>query len=210
MCRGMLEELKYQVVGVAGSFKEAMAFIDKEAPDLVIVDINLEEEKDGTDLGTYINSKAGMEHIYLTSHKDVTTINRAAKTSPAAYLLKPFDQDDLFATIEVIRNRKREHKMIQIHSGHTTLNISLDDITYLKADSNYVELHVKEKKHLIRISLEKFLDQYDYPNFIRIHRSYAINMLQVDSFNGQYVRLGDVKCPISRTYKQELLQRFSS
>ncbi|MEM8896005.1 MAG: response regulator transcription factor [Bacteroidota bacterium] len=210
MCRDMLLALGYKVIGMAGSYNKAIGLIDSKNPDLVILDISLEEEKDGTDLGTYIGTKSGMEHIYLTSHKDVTTINRAAQTSPAAYLIKPFDQDDLFATIEVIRSRKRENMTIKVSSGHTTLNISLDDLIYIKSDNIYLELYVDKKKHLVRSSLEKFLDQHNYPNFIRVHRSYAINMLKVDSFNGQYVMLGEVKCPISRSYKQELLQRFSS
>jgi len=210
MCQDMLLDLGYNVIGIAGSYDEAISSIDTHHPDLVILDINLQEEKNGTDLGSYISSKSDMEHLYLTSHKDTVTIRKAAETSPAAYLIKPFDQVDLHATVEVIKNRKSNHTVLQLNTGHATLNVKADDVLYVKSDNNYVEVYLDEKKHIVRSSLESFLTEADYDNFIRIHRSYAINMLRVDSFSGQYVMLGDIKCPIARSYKKELLQRFSA
>ncbi|NQZ75188.1 MAG: DNA-binding response regulator [Ekhidna sp.] len=210
MCQDMLTDLGYNVIGIAGTFKEAVNRIDSEKPDLVILDINLQEEKNGTHLGSYIDTKPSMEHLYLTSHKDTATIQKAAATSPAAYLIKPFDQVDLHATVEVIKNRKSNNEVLQLNTGHNTLNVKADEVIYVKSDNNYIEVYVNDHKHIVRSSLDNFLTEAGYDNFIRIHRSYAINMLKVDSFSGQHVMLGEIKCPIARSYKKELLQRFSA
>lgn len=208
MCETMLTDLGYQVVGKAHTYNSAIAQMQSKQIDLIMLDIDLKEEKNGIDLANHIKSELKIPFLYLTSFADNLTVKMAVQTIPEAYLIKPFTEEDLFTTIEVIRSKKEIDHTIQIKNGHEVINLSANDVALIKSDNNYLELYVNQKKHLIRSSLETFLKENDYPNFVRIHRSYVVNLLKVSSFSRQHVIVGDFKCPISRSYKQELFERF--
>jgi DNA-binding NarL/FixJ family response regulator len=96
-----LEMLDYEV---AGRFYHADAAIQELAhrrADLVILDIDLEGEQDGVDIAHYINQNLGIPFIYLTAYADRTTLARVKETQPAGYIVKPFNQKDLLAQIEI-------------------------------------------------------------------------------------------------------------
>jgi DNA-binding NarL/FixJ family response regulator len=65
------------------------------------MDINLDDEKDGVDIAEIINEKYQLPFIFLTSHADKQTLERAKKTKPAGYIIKPFDEKDLLAGLEI-------------------------------------------------------------------------------------------------------------
>lgn len=210
MCESQLQELGYTVSGIANTYEEAVSKIEVNKPDLVILDIELNDEKNGIDLAIQIREKIDIPYLYLSSYADISTVSKAAKTAPEAYLIKPFTKEDLFTTIEVIRSKREIDYTIQVSTGTSVINISANDVSLIKSDNNYIEIYEDRKKHVVRSSLEAFLEQYPYSNFVRIHRSYVVNLLKVNSFSRQHVIVGEVKCPISRSYKQELFQRFSS
>ncbi|REE00461.1 LytR/AlgR family response regulator transcription factor [Marinoscillum furvescens] len=209
MCSSLLNELGYAVVGIAASYDQAVRAIDEKQPDLVILDIDLGDSKNGIDLADHINETTKTPFLYLSSYADISTVSKAAKTIPQAYLIKPFTKEDLFTTIEIVRNKNKTDQTIQISSGTSTIKISANDVSLIKSDNNYIEIFENGKRHIVRSSLDAFLKEQEYDNFVRIHRSYAINLLKVDSFSRQHVIVGNHKCPISRSYKQELMQRFS-
>lgn len=209
MCSAMLSDLGYEVVGIAHTYASAISQMESQQIDLVILDIDLKEEKNGIDLAIYIKEHFDLKFLFLTSFADIDTVKKAAKTVPEAYLIKPFTEEDLFTTIEVIRSKKEIDYTIQINTGIEVIKVAANDVALVKSDNNYLEVYVNQKKHLIRSSLESFLKENNYSNFVRIHRSYVVNLLKVSSFSRQHVIVGDIKCPISRSYKQELFQRFA-
>lgn len=91
----------YEVSAIAYDPEEAMFQLKKQPPDLAILDINLESEMDGIDIAEYINSNNFIPVIYLTSYSDKDTIDRAKKTNPAGFIVKPFNEKTLYATIEI-------------------------------------------------------------------------------------------------------------
>ncbi|MEQ9301765.1 MAG: response regulator transcription factor [Cyclobacteriaceae bacterium] len=212
MIKEMLVELGYKVNGIAKNYAEAMAFLEQsDAIHLSILDINLEDDRSGIDIGNHISQHyPNLPFIYLTSYTDKKTVQKAASSSPEAYLSKPFTSVDLYTTIEIIRARIKTSKQVIIQDGRNHVRIETKDIRYIKSDNNYLEAFTSEKTYLIRNSLNAFMEEIDDPNFIRVHRSYVVNMLHVKSINGQYVYVGEDRCPISRNYKQEVVQSFQS
>jgi DNA-binding LytR/AlgR family response regulator len=209
MSAAMLTDLGYVVTGIAHTYDSAIAKLTSSKPDLIILDIDLKEEKSGIDLANYIKENLHMPFLYLTSFADIDTVKKAAKTTPEAYLIKPFSQEDLFTTIEVIRNKKEINYNIRLNTGIEVVNVPANEISIVKSDNNYIEVHVNQKKHLVRSSLETFLKENENSNFVRIHRSYVVNLQKINSFSKQHVIIGDFKCPISRSYKEELFHRFA-
>lgn len=96
-----LSDNNFEVSAIAYDADEAFYQIKKNTPDFVIIDINLDSEKDGIDIAEFINQNIYIPFIFLTSYSDKDTLERAKKTSPAGYIVKPFNEKTLYTTIEI-------------------------------------------------------------------------------------------------------------
>ena len=210
MTEYMLLELNYSIAGIVNNFESAIQILSNSHDiDMAILDIGLDGEKSGLDLGREINEKFHIPFIYLTSSFDPETIELAAQTSPAGYLLKPYTKEDLFSTIEMVKQKKlQSNKKVIIKDGDLNIKIDAKDIYLIKSDNNYIEIYTDQKKYLQRSSIESFMSTLNNPNFIRIHRSYVANIRKVNAINGQYVIIGEDKYPLSRTQKDGVLKAF--
>ncbi len=99
--RMMLSNLNYEVIGVARSYKEGINFLETTEPDLVLLDIVLSDEKSGIDLARTIRAEYDLPFIFTTSHAGKEIVDMAKHTKPNGYLVKPFEQDDLYTAVEV-------------------------------------------------------------------------------------------------------------
>ena len=102
----MLEELGYEVCGICTTYEDAVSAIKVGQPDLLLVDIILSGQKTGIDLAHEINQTYRIPFIFLTSHADRSTIEAAKSTKPAGYIVKPFNRNDVYASIEIAFNRE--------------------------------------------------------------------------------------------------------
>lgn len=96
-----LLRLAYQVSGIAYDSDKAMDMCHNRNFDLAIIDINIGGSRDGIEIAELINTKYQKPFIYLTSYSDEHTLNRAQKTLPYGYIVKPFEERDLAATISM-------------------------------------------------------------------------------------------------------------
>jgi len=96
----VIEGRGWHVLETARSAEEAIKVAEKEKPDLILMDIILDGEVDGTDAAKKINSRSDIPIIFLTARKDKEKLNRAKKVRPYGYLTKPFKESDLLSTIE--------------------------------------------------------------------------------------------------------------
>jgi CheY-like chemotaxis protein len=99
--RSRLEETGYNVVGYAPSGFEAVKKAEEFHPDLIMMDIRLKGEMDGIDAAARIKNELDIPVIYLTAHTDDDTLQRAKFTEPYGYVIKPFEERELFSTIEM-------------------------------------------------------------------------------------------------------------
>ncbi len=93
--------LGYRVVSIAPSGAEAIQESERLRPHLVLMDIHLEGDMDGTQAATVIRERFGIPVVYLTAHADASTLQRAKTTDPFGYLLKPFNDHELRTAIEL-------------------------------------------------------------------------------------------------------------
>jgi two-component system sensor histidine kinase/response regulator len=98
--RARLIRLGYAVAGVCASDQEALRAVDQERPDLMMVDIRIKGGMDGIATVAEIRRRHQVPVIYLTAHSDSDTLARAKTTEPYGYILKPFDEHELRATLE--------------------------------------------------------------------------------------------------------------
>ena len=109
----ILNNLNFWVIGIAFNADDALNLIQQNLPDIVLLDVNLESDKDGINIAEIINEKYKVPFIYLTAHADKATLERAKKTKPAGYIVKPFDERDLLAGIEIGLYNYNQLKMAQ-------------------------------------------------------------------------------------------------
>ena len=96
-----LTQLDYWVTAVAYNAGEAYEELEKELPDLVLLDINLGQGEDGISIAHRLQNQYELPFIYLTSYSSRSVLDRAKATHPMGYIVKPFNEQDLFASIEI-------------------------------------------------------------------------------------------------------------
>ena len=108
----ILKSLGYEVSAIVASGEEAIATCTTIKPDLVLMDIMLKGDMDGTQAAEVINKHFNIPVIYLTAYGDNKTLNRAKTTEPFGYLVKPFEERELHTAIEIALSRHQaEEKM---------------------------------------------------------------------------------------------------
>ncbi len=215
----ILESLDYDVLEPAATFEEALEVLATDKPDIALLDIELGEVKNGIDIARILNDKYKIPFIFLTSNADSHTLNEAKETHPASYLVKPFNQDDLFTSIEIAIHNYRKirsttsnfPKIIEdsffVKNKNMFYKVRFNEILYLKSDHVYIELHtIHQKKHLIRGSLTSFTERLP-KNFFRTHRSYVVNLDFLEAINSISVIIKGENVPIGKTFRTALMNQ---
>jgi DNA-binding LytR/AlgR family response regulator len=222
-----LSVLGYEITGILPRGKEALAHVKKNQPDIILMDINLKGEWDGIETAQQINKKQHIPIIYLTANADEDHFKRAKATNPYAFISKPFKKLDLQRAIELTLNRiqNTQNKETSIKETATPFILSdsifvrhyekmikvvIQDILYIEAERNYCRIHSKGKEYLLVITLKDMDNKLPDQHFLRIHRSYIINISQIDEIAQTHVVISKTAIPISKSQREELLKRLQT
>jgi len=96
-----LDNNDFMVSGIAYDYEEAMKELEHNTPDAVILDINLDSDKDGIDIASHINKELHIPFLFLTSYSNKETLERAKVVEPSGYIVKPFNERTLLASLEI-------------------------------------------------------------------------------------------------------------
>lgn len=95
----------FEICGVAADSGEALRLVEECRPDLVLMDIRIQGERDGIETVAELKQRFDVPVVYLTAHSDPNTIERAQRTAPMGYLLKPFKKPDLDNVVQIALHR---------------------------------------------------------------------------------------------------------
>lgn len=212
-----LEANDYEVVGVVKSREEAITTIQFEKPDLVLLDINMDEPMSGVKIAEFIKQyQLPCSYIFITAFNDVETLERAIATEPQAYLVKPLDKATLLANIVLAEFKRKvvsqnESKIIQLQTETGVKEFQTNQLIYVESAANYCEFIFAGKKRSVeRLSLSSALTQFN-GELIRIHKSYLVNPSFIHRFTSLKVILHDgTALPIGRIYKEEIKNILSN
>ncbi len=123
-----LDNDDFEVSGIAYDSDDALQQLQINTPDAVILDINLESETDGIAIAKIINETYQIPFLFLTAHSDKHTLNRAKEVNPSGYIVKPFNEKTLQASVEIA---------IANHSSQ--VNKQLPKLLSTKVNSSLVE-----------------------------------------------------------------------
>jgi DNA-binding LytR/AlgR family response regulator len=233
----LLQIMGYEVIGDAMDFDEAIEILERETPDLILLDINIKGKKDGIDVAEEINRRFHIPFIYTTSYVDSETLERARKTNPVNYLVKPFKQEQLYTAIKMglfkaadtnptdnlkpsgakqepaVSEEEEKPLIIKgvlfIKDKFTYNKLVIAEISWIKSDGNYLEIYTAAPKPtVIRASMATFIEHLD-DNFLRVHKSYIINLQHLTKIETHTITVGSETIPISKNYSDDLIKRFN-
>lgn len=225
--KAMVEEIGFEVVGIAPSFTQAVQMVNVKSPDLVLIDISIQGPKSGIDLAYFLRDKHSVPYIYITSHSDQQTIQKAIETMPAGYIIKPFNKNEVFVSMECAFNVFASSQEELVHSyepvkvaanaiifkdDQITRKLPFSELLLVRAVGNYVELHGRRGRYLIRYTFQEVSRQLPVAQFIQIHRSYMVSKKDIQSIDGNVVHLEgiDEPIPVSRSFRSGLMDIISS
>ena len=209
----------YMVVGEAPSIVEGKRVIVKTNPDLVILDIELE---DGTGF-TLINklSKVDFKLIFITAYNQYAI--KAFKFNALDYLLKPIEPNDLKEALtkaesaigsenelkkllqNLEQNRNSEIQKIVIKTTNKTYFIEVNEILYCQSEGSYTSIVTSDETILASKNLKHFQDLLLEHDFIRTHQSYLVNKNHVTAIEHDFIILRrNISIPISLRRKAEI------
>lgn len=207
-----LEKHGYEVVGIADEAHDALQIIEEKKPDIVLLDVNIEGNVDGISLAAQLS----IPFVFITSYYDQKTLDRAKLTNPSGYIVKPFNERDLIANLEIAQSRgslkveeKRPPEKLFLRKDQEIISVLSSDIIFAEAYDNYAYVYTNNDKFLISHTLKSVEDKLVPLGFMRVHRSFLINFEHIDSISEGMVFLKGHKVQLGKSYKKSFLERLS-
>lgn len=219
----LLEELGHDLVGFADNYKDAISKILATRPDLVLMDIRITGEKDGIATAEKINQLHPVPIIYITSLTDSETIQNASATRPFAYLTKPIERPNLEAAIKLAmahytaketsktKDNSSFEKPIFLKQANSYVRVFRSQIFWVEvAKDHYCLVNTTDNEFLIRSTIKEMGQKLSAPEFLRIHRSYIVQVAAITEFDDfeSVVTVNGKQLPVGRTYKKKLMELF--
>jgi two-component system LytT family response regulator len=210
--------------------REAVASIRNTRPDLVFLDIQMPEMN-----GFAVMQEVGMERmpavVFVTAHDRYAI--EAFEINAIDYLLKPVTEERflkalaraktrlhadptggtnrrILSLLETIASPRRYMKRLAVRSAGKTIFVDVEEVDWLAAAENYVELHTGKASHLLHVTMNTLEKSLDPEMFLRIHRSTMVNVKRIKALqpaaHGEYlVTLQDgVRLQSGRSYSEKL------
>ncbi|TKG94533.1 response regulator transcription factor [Puteibacter caeruleilacunae] len=229
-----IEDMGYEVVDISPSVDEAIEVLEENPVDIILLDINLEGEKTGLDLGKLIMEKYNVPFIFLSSLGNKSVIDQAKLVKPSAYLLKPFNDRQVQIAIEMALenfsntndanvtdaapSKQEPNKVIPVTMGMGDFlflkkdsrfeKVAFKDILWLEAESNYTYIHTSNGRYMYSSVLKSFETKLPKERFIRVHRSFIVNIDNITGFEGNILLIGDKQVPVSKGCREAIFAHF--
>jgi len=189
---------------------KAMDYLSHEKIDLIFLDINMPGIS-GMQLAQSLSHRPMIIFITAYSHYAVESYNIGA----VDYLLKPIIYERFLTAIDkaakarLVQNSVDDKETtVYLKSGPQTYPVKLSDILYLEKDGNYMTVHLKDKKILIRENMNDIFDLVPADEFIRVHKSFVVAVKYITVIEVLQLIINGVKIPIGSTYREQLKTRL--
>jgi DNA-binding LytR/AlgR family response regulator len=153
----------------------------------------------------------------LSDYTDKGTVRRATETRPANYLSKPFTEQDLLRAIDIAlynANAARatndsDEEFVFLKTEQVYSKFQYGQIVFVEAERAYCKIHTLEKIVRLPISMAAVAEQLNKDRFVKIHRSYLVNIRKVTEFSGDEITVAGHKLPVSDQHRAEVMTRLN-
>lgn len=205
-----------EVAGMCGTAIEAMKALQSGDIDIMLLDIQMPD-------------LTGLELLKMIKNPPMTILTTAYseyalegfELDVVDYLVKPIEFERFFKAISKCMDRaeqqtpqvivqqqstSKQDSYIFIKSDQKIHRVELADILYIEALQKYIRIYTKKEKLITLLSLSKVMESLPAAQFVRIHRSYIVNLNNLDNIEGNMVRIGTHTLPISKGQKEGFME----
>lgn len=202
------------LVGKFVSITEAKKFLLTKRVDLVIIEVNL-SGSDGFELLDDCNNTSALNTPYfIITSEDTSHAFKAFNYNVIDYLSKPISKKRFNEAISktVLAAKMKENfddhdaDHIFVKSNLKKRKIYINQIKWIEALGDYVKLITNDKSFVILSTMKAFENELPKGVFLRIHKSYIVNLKKIERYDSKYVEIEKMKLPLSRTRKTQLSQ----
>lgn len=218
-----LTSLGYEITGIILKGEDALVHIKQNTPDIILLDLHLKGTLSGVETAQLIQEDYNIPIIYVTANSDDVHFNKVKATNPYGFISKPFKKQDLQRTIELAVNRfssenEKETDSVKeetlpfilsdcifVRHQDKMVKVQIDDILYIEAERNYARIYSKNKEYLLVVTLKDLEEKLPINYFMRIHRSFIVNLSKIDEIATSHIVISKKAIPISPESKKHLL-----
>ena len=193
------------------SFKnasEAILFMQENSADVYFLDINMPEIT-GLSLAKIINNKSKI--IFTTAYRDYAI--DGFNLNVVDYLLKPIAFDRFLEAVQKVTINKNQNDVANnfmfVRADRKMVKIDFNEILYLESLSDYVKIITSNKAIVTRETISNLEEKLPSKQFMRVHRSFVVSIQNIGSYTNEFVEIDKKAIPISRSYKESVLQKLA-
>lgn len=202
-----------EVVGSCKNVSEAFEVLNTQKVDLVFLDINMPEIS-GLSLAKSVSKDTKI--IFTTAYREFAL--EGFDLQAVDYLLKPISFDRFLQAVQKYfdlhmnkpKLNEEENFAAQdsfyVRSDRKMVKARLKDIKYVESIGDYVKIYTCEGAIITRETLSNIESKLPENRFLRIHRSFIVSLNYLSGYTNEYVEIGSKALPISRSYKERVLQ----
>lgn len=209
-----------RVVFASSHTQDVISRFEEEDPDVVLFEYNGQKEQLET-LYKMSQIKTVPIIFIFDGEESKNEIDSVVQVSTIGFVQKPIRSQDLLKTLELIQSKhlyesklrelgglgvgdKQEYFFVRI--GNNLKRIDVNAIQYVEVEEKYCSIYADNRQFHVKIALKDFLKKLPETKFIRVHRSFVVNVdfISTIKLNENMIFLGEHKIPFSRTYKDQL------
>lgn len=201
-----------QVAGVFHNALDAFYWLQKETVDLIFLDI----EMPGLSGLELVKSAPQLPMvIFTTSKTDYAAEAFDLKEIVVDYITKPVTMPRLLKALERVKKTNAaspltvELNYIFIKTDKRLVRIDLEDLHYIETVGDYVLFKTKDQQHIVHSSLKAIDEKLRHPNFLKVHRSYIVNLTKIVDIEENTLVIEKKVIPVSRAHKSLLMQKIN-
>lgn len=210
-----------QLAQTCSSAMEAMTVLQRQPVDLLFLDIEMPEI-------------TGVQFVQSLSHRPAVIFTTAYPQyaldgftlDAVDYLLKPIPFDRFFKAVNKVYERAQVHAtpppsatlapgpenedFIFVKADYKTLRVNLKDILFIEGLKDYVIIHTVHRKIITLLSMSKIMEKLPEQEFARVHRSYIVSLVHIDSIEKGRIKIKEQEIPIGDSYKEVFMRWVDS
>lgn len=221
-----LTALGYEVSGIVSHREEVVAQIKQKKPDVILLGTQIKGDIDGIEAALLMQKDFDIPIIYLAADGDDSNLNMIKAANPRSFISKPFKKSDLKNAIDLVIKRRQPaaqgeeitaaaenspfilNDCIFVRHNERMLRVNITDILFIEADRNYCRMYSKTREYVQVMTLKEMDEKLPSQHFLRVHRSFIVNISQIEEIAAGHVVIAKREIPLSAEFRKALLQRI--
>lgn len=189
---------------------DGLKYVNKFPVDLLFLDINM-PSLSGIDLAKELKQETKL--IFTTAYSEFAV--EGFNLNAVDYLLKPFTFERFMQAVNKANQQLNTPAIgnnsaaIYIRADYKLIRINLEDILFLEGLDDYLKIHLENAKPIVaRMTIKNILERLPSPQFLRVHRSFVVNMNKIAGFKSKTIYIANDEIPVGNSFEEQFLEVF--